>query len=244
MSNGERRGLDLANEQMVIDALGKTRGKFLDQRRERFLANIAGNRDGGTDNKAAQYLKNGSLRPFCRRDRWQFAAAGTPSTFVDFTSTTYQPKPYPNGKTDQPEDDGILIIDEIGIELNADLKQNTYEVLRDQFGVKIHYPGDKKPRVVPLAEVLEAGGVYAQNAGNATGTAVAGTNHIVRPGMHLLKLRDDEKLVVYPKESQVKLEFVRLPAYASNPALTGETAALYFHVTWKGERHATNHETF
>lgn len=240
----ERKGLSINDQQGLLDAVENTRGDFVKQRRDRFLANIAGNREGGDDNNAIMALKAGDGRPFCRRDRWQFAAAGTPSTFVDFTTTTYQPKPYPNGKADQPTDDGVLVIDEIGIELNADLKQNTYEVLRDQFGVKIHYGGGRKARVIPLAEILEAGGVYAQNAGNATGTAVAGTNHVVRPPAHFLKLREDEKLVVLPKESQVKLEFVRLPAYSSNPALTGETGNLHFHVTWKGERWASNHETF
>jgi len=243
----ENETLASASVDQLIKTIGGTRVSAKTKKRERVIASVARARDKSSDREIAQLLTEAELRPFSRRIRTQIAAAGTPSTFVDFTLPAYQPKPYPfEGATqmnDQPVDDGVLFINEIGIELPANMLRNTYEVLRNQFGVKLHYAGEKKPRVMPLADILESGGVYAVDAGNNSGTAVAGVNHQVRPPA-LLGLVEDEVLIVKPKESQVKLEFVRLPQFSSNPTLTAESAILYAYVTWRGERLSQNHERF
>ncbi|MCW8134717.1 MAG: hypothetical protein KIT75_03490 [Planctomycetota bacterium] len=247
------KAIGSAKSDQLLENISDVRIEALGKRRARVIAATGAGREAEVDTDLASRLVSHELRPFSRRVRVQFAASGTPSAMVDTQSETYMAKPYPfTGSTqnaDQPEDDGVLIIDQIALEFDGDLKLNTLKSLRNNYGLKIHYPGGKKPRVWNLADVMEAGNLSAIDAGvdNATNpneSVVAGTHHHARPPVALLRFEPDEYLVVRPKESQVKIELVRLPWQTSAPTLTGETASLYWFATFRGERLASNHEKF
>jgi hypothetical protein len=186
--------------------------------------------------------ENAEVRPFSRRKRWNFAASGSPSAVLTtFADEAQWCKPFKFGNSDQDTGDGSLYISEIVIEAPGNLKRNTIAEMRRQYGLVIHYAGGKKPRWVPLADVLVVGSDgFAIDAGNNSGTAVAGTNHQAGPARGM-QLDEDEVMIVAPKDQAVGLELKLLPEYSSGPTLTGETAALYFDVTFRGLRHGTDH---
>ena len=250
--NNDLFALGSAKADGLAESMGNVRIEARGKRRGRIIAAVGAAREAEIDNTMAHRLVAHDLRPFSRRVRVQFASSGTPSAMVDVSSETYMAKPYPfigsTQMTDQPEDDGDLFIQQIALEFSGALLRNTLDGLRDNYGLVIHYPGGKKQRVVPLADVMEAGNVYAKDAGVDNATAgseavVVGTNHIVQPPRGLLVFEPDEALVVRPKESQVKLELKLLPQ-GSTPTLTGETAALYWRCTFRGERLSSSHEKF
>lgn len=238
----QNRAVMAADANKLKEMIGLHRDSGLADRRERILASVGLAREEDADEALVSVLKTGTLRPFSRMKKVQFAAAGTPSTVVAFNSSTYQPTPFPYGKTEQPVDDGILVVDQIAVEFPTTLKANTLDAIRRAYGVKIHYPGKKGARTIPLADIMEAGGVQSIDAGNNSGTAVAATHKGVSPARGLLGLREDERLIILPKESQVRVELALING-ESAPTLTGETANLFAYWTFRGERHSTNHET-
>lgn len=238
----------------IVRGLNDLRDGARGNNRERALAMLGRARGSEADSAALNKLLSDQTvqRPFARRKRLQFAASGSPSTMVaaPFSVT---PRPRDNSGTadvgQQLEDDGVLFIDEIAVEFDGNLKHNTLKELRNKYGLKIYFEGDKKTRTIPLADVMEAGNLFAKDAGVDNATAgseavVAGTHHIVSPPRRLLKLLEDEIMIILPGESAAKVEFVLLPEYASAPTLTGETADLYCYVTFYGERLASKHERF
>jgi len=183
-----------------------------------------------------------TLRPFSRRLRWNFASAGSPSAVLGTLADEAQwCKPFPYGKADQPVDDGILFINNISIEGDGTLKLNTVAEMRRQYGLLIHHDGEKKDRFLPLADALATAKVYAIDAGNNAGAVVAGSHVLAGPDGGAINLDEDETIIVKPKDSKTGLELVRLPEYSAAPTLTGETVALYFYVTFRGLRLATQH---
>lgn len=183
-----------------------------------------------------------TLRPFARRVRWNFASAGSPSAVLaNLSDESTWCKPFPYGKTQQPDDDGTLFITNISLEGDGTLKANTVAEMRRQYGLIFHHDGERKDRFMPLADALVTGKVYAIDAGNNAGTVVVGTHVLCGPDGGAINLDEDESIVVKPQDSKTGIELTRLPEYAAAPTLTGETAALYFYTTFRGLRLSALH---
>lgn len=232
----------------VVRGLAKTRLEQKGKDRDMILAKLARGRGNDSADKtmAEKLLSNATVERFVRRKRVLVATDTAPTT-APFSAN---PRPYdPANSADkptQPEDDGALFIDQVGIELPSNLKLATYNALRNQYGIKVYYEGGKKTRFWPLAEILETC-VWVADAGVDNATAgseavVAGTHHQIKPPTGFLRLEPKEEIQIKPGESEARIEFILLPEYSSAPTLTGESGAMYAYITWRGHRVGSKHE--
>lgn len=236
----------------VMAGIKLRRETLVGETRDNIIGLLADARDDEADDAVLRkaLATGNSERPLSRTKRVQFATNGAPSTVDDNIEVT--PRPYNSDGTgdvtQQPEDDGVLMIDKIAIEFDGDLKLNTLKEMRNNYAVEIHYEGGKRTRIVQLRDIMEAGNVNSIDAGvdNATAgseSVVAGTHKVVSPPRALLRFSPKEMMVVAPGESAAKLKLVLNPyAGGTKPALTGESAKLYFYATFYGSRVASKHE--
>lgn len=188
--------------------------------------------------KALQ-AKGGRVVPFARLKRANLNNPSDEDALPDFSTDTYQPKPYAHGETQQPAGQHILVT-EIEIFVKSTLLVNTLDVLMEQHGVRVHYPDGRPPLEFPLADVLNtrrwtpAAGTAASND-----AIVAGTQSQLLGTTKVIRLLERDAWGIKPGDSTHKLEFFRYPEYDSVPALTGETADLFFYIIYRGAQHRT-----
>lgn len=181
--------------------------------------------------------KNWRGSPFARLKRANLNNPDDEDALPDFATATYQPKPYPHGETQQPAGQYVTIT-EIEIFVKPTLLPNTFDALIEQHGVRVHYHDGRPPLEMPLRDVLGVAR-YTPDAGVDNEThpdesPVAGTQTILQPTVKTIRLLERDAWVIKPGDSDHKLEFFRYPEYGSAPALTGETADLFFYIIYRG----------
>lgn len=178
--------------------------------------------------------KAARVRPFARQKLWALNNHDDEDALPDHADRDNHLTPFPYGETQQPS--GVhLSITEIEVWVKGTLEENTYDVLLENYGLRVHYHDERPPLEMPLADVLNIGKRHTPDAGvDATYDPVAGTQTVLVPTAKTVTLRERDAWIVKPGDTEQRLEIFRLPDVSSDPALTGESADLWYYVIFRG----------